>query len=439
LAQPKPWTKRCAGTPLLIATFWFPTLAANPEPHLTSTMNRTTFFKRSSFLRVVFLLSFSLTVQTALRAQTPAVQEHKLERGGKVSISNRNGSISITGWDKDVIEATVTGKDRSDPSAVKISEDRPGMVSITADGERGRHEKRLQVRLPHYAEIESASAHNGDIDVTGIEGPVKISSGSGDLKLTQVGPLTASTGSGNIHVDQVAGRATISAGSGDISLNHTGPLEVQAGSGDISLSDIKGSAKVQTGSGDVTAGDVGGDFIGKLSSGDLALNRVSGLVNVSVTSGNAQVNHGGSDVRVNTISGDISIQCVKGHVELSSASGSMNLSSIGEDVDATTTSGDVKLTSKIRSGGRYRLKSTSGEVHMTVPTDAPGFTATLSSYSGEVETDFPLKVESSLQRGPVNRRIIGRYGDGETQIQLDSFSTGVKLSKASPETIKDCP
>jgi hypothetical protein len=84
------------------------------------------------------------------------------------------------------------------------------------------------------------------------------------------------------------------------------------------------------------------------------------------------------------------------------------------------------------------LKSTSGHAHMTVPADAPGFTATLSSYSGEVETDFPLTVESPLQ-GPVNRRIIGRYGDGQAQIQLDSFSTGVKLSKASADTIKDCP
>ena len=221
-------------------------------------------------------------------------------------------------------------------------------------------------------------------------------------------------------------------------MTHVGPLEVQAGSGDISLNDIKGAAKVQTGSGDVTAKDIDGDFIAKLSSGDLELDRVTGLVNVSVTSGNAQVHHGGSDVRINSISGDISVQCVKGHVELNSASGSMNLFDIGDDADATTTSGDVKFASKIRTGGRYRLKSTSGQVHMTVPADSPGFTATLSSYSGEVETDFPLTVESPLQ-GPVNRRIIGRYLDGQAQIQLDSFSTGVKLSKASAGAIKDCP
>src|SRR5439155_13319571 len=73
-----------------------------------------------------------------------------------------------------------------------------------------------------------------------------------------------------------------------------------------------------------------------------------------------------------------------------------------------------------------------------IPADAPGFTATLSSYGGEIETDFPLNVESPLQRGAINRRIIGRYGDGQAQIVLDSFSQGVKLSKASAGALKDC-
>jgi len=401
-------------------------------------MNRTRLLL-PILLRTALLSTASICVEAASIAQTAGGQEHKLERGGKVSVSNHNGSISIRGWDKDVIEATATGKGQAGPSTVKISEEHPGVISITVDSERGRHEKRLDIKLPRYAEIDSASAAHGNIDVTDIEGSVKVSSGSGDLNFTRVGPLTASTGSGDVQADQVAGQTNISTGSGDITLSHVGPLEARAGSGDILLSDVKGSAKIQTGSGDVTAKDIGGDFIAKLTSGDLELDRVTGLVNVSVTSGSARVHHGGGDVRINSISGDINVQCVKGHVELNSASGSMNLSATGVDVDATTTSGDVTFTSKIRTGGRYRMKSTSGQVHMTVPADAPGFTATLSSYSGEVETDFPLTVESPLQRGPVNRRIIGRYGDGQAQIQLDSFSTGVKLSKASAGAIKDCP
>jgi hypothetical protein len=68
----------------------------------------------------------------------------------------------------------------------------------------------------------------------------------------------------------------------------------------------------------------------------------------------------------------------------------------------------------------------------------PGFTATLSSYSGSVETDFPLTLDPALQRGSINRRLTGRYGDGQTQITLESFSQGVKLTKAAPESSNDC-
>jgi DUF4097 and DUF4098 domain-containing protein YvlB len=275
--------------------------------------------------------------------------------------------------------------------------------------------------------------------VTDIEGSVKVSSGSGDLRFSKTGPLTATTGSGRIQADQVSGQVNVSTGSGDISLSHIGPLEVRAGSGDLSMTDVKGSAKIQIGSGDVSARNIGGDFIAKLSSGHLELDQATGLVNVTATSGNVKMHHGGGDVRVNSISGDISVECVKGHVELNSASGSMSLSAIGDDVDANTTSGDVEFAGRIRASGRYRLKSTSGHVRMTIPAETPGFTATLSSYSGEIETGFPLTVESPLQRGPVNRRVIGRYGDGQAQILLDSFSTGVKLSKGSAAVIKDCP
>ena len=374
--------------------------------------------------------------------QVAGEQERKLQRGGKVAVRNPAGPISITGWDHDTIQATAVKTDQEETVRINITEDsqHPGVVSITPalEGRHGGHEIHLQVKLPRYAQIESANAHGGDIEISGIEGSVNVSSGSGNLVIRKVGPLTAHTGSGDVKVEDVAGQTNVSTGSGDISLSSVGSVEARAGSGDISMNAVKGSAKVQTGSGDISGRDINGDFIAKLTSGDLTLENVTGLVNVTVTSGGVKVHDSESDVRVSTISGDMTIQCAKGHVELSSASGSMSLTGIGNDVEASTTSGDIQYTGKMRPGGRYRMKSTSGQVQMTIPADVPGFTATLSSYGGEIETDFPLNVESPLQRGPINRRIIGRYGDGQAQITLDSFSQGVKLSKASAGTLKDC-
>ena len=84
------------------------------------------------------------------------------------------------------------------------------------------------------------------------------------------------------------------------------------------------------------------------------------------------------------------------------------------------------------------MKTTSGDVRMAIQADAPGFTATLSAYTGDIETEFPLKVEFSNQRGQINRRLIGRYGDGSVQITLNSFDGTVSLAKAAQSAEKDC-
>src|SRR5918998_2556013 len=42
----------------------------------------------------------------------------KLERGSKVAVSNRYGRITVTGWDRDTVEATATGP--KGPEAVQL-------------------------------------------------------------------------------------------------------------------------------------------------------------------------------------------------------------------------------------------------------------------------------------------------------------------------------
>jgi hypothetical protein len=193
-------------------------------------------------------------------------------------------------------------------------------------------------------------------------------------------------------------------------------------------------------------------------SGDVDIENVNGLVNALVTSGDLSVSNAGGDVRAVLISGDTSIKCVKGRTDVNSASGSIILSSISGDVDAVTVSGEVSFTGQLRSSGRYRLKSTSGDVYMAISPNSPGFITTLSSYNGDIETEFPIKIEPSMpelanpspgQPGPgqqqarpvqrpVNRRVFGRYGDGQTQITLDSFSGSVHLKKSAQGAIKGC-
>ncbi len=330
------------------------------------------------------ILTFALAAAPLISAQTIAAQTQsfKLERGGRVSIINSAGQITVKGWDRDTIEATASDDETAQLRVQITGDSRRARVALSPERRYGG-EVILRVFVPRYAEIESIEIRRGDVDVSDIEGGVSIASHNGDVMATRTGSL-----------------------------------------------------KIGSRTGSVLARDVNGSFVGKNFSGDIQVIGASGAVDISCFSGDILARNITGVVAVNSTSGDIQIDCAKDRVDVTAVSGTVTLTGIGGDVDANTTSGDVIFRGPIRASGRYRLKSLSGEVTMTVQSDAPGFTATLSTYSGEIETAFPLKLDSPLQ-GPVNRRVIGRYGDGQAQIVLDSFSGAARIIKGA--AVKNCP
>ncbi len=310
----------------------------------------------------------------------------KLDRGGKVTLTNRTGAIVVTGWDRDTIEAKAIDGAESVPIEVSGESSRSRIyLSVPYSARRRSGDIRLDVRLPRYADIESINSQRADIEVTGIDGAVSITSGSGDVRVSSVGSLRVNRSHGNLT--------------------------------------IKG---------------VKGELIARTTHGDVWAESVGGLLDLATTHGNVTVREAGGDLRVHSTTGDVQIDCAKGRAEATSSNGSITLTGVAGDVDAGTSSGNVTLTGSIRTSGRYKLKTLSGDVRMTIQPDPPGFIATLSNYSGEMETHFPLRLETPLRGGPINRRIIGRYGDGGAKITLDSFSGSVRLIKGTAASIDRC-
>src|SRR5687767_6605178 len=103
----------------------------------------------------------------------------KLERGGKVIVSNRNGLIRITGWDGEMVEASAEGEEGPEAVQVRVTGDAPRsrvVLSVPAIGGRGHNrEINLDIKLPRYADLESIESFRGDIDITGIDGTVSVS------------------------------------------------------------------------------------------------------------------------------------------------------------------------------------------------------------------------------------------------------------------------
>lgn len=310
----------------------------------------------------------------------------KLARGGKVAISSRSGQIVVSGWDRDVVQATATGDSGPVPVETQITGDpsRPRLL-LTISSRRYGRDARLEVKVPRYADLETLEGYRGDIEVADVDGATLINAGNGDVKILRVGSL-----------------------------------------------------KVSRRSGDVTVRDVKGDLTARSYNGDVVAENVAGLVDVAATSGDLTVHNADGDVRANSATGDIEIRCAKGRAEVSSASGSITLVGVGGDLEASTASGDVIFRGPIRVGGNYRLKSLSGGVSMTIQPDVAGFTATLTTYSGEIDTAFPLKVESPVPGGPLNRRITGTYGNGQAKLALDSFNGTVKIAKGTAAAMKEC-
>jgi hypothetical protein len=310
----------------------------------------------------------------------------KLGRGGKVAISIRAGQIFVSGWDRDIVQASAAGDSGAVPIETQTTGDpaRPRLL-LTVAGRRYGRDARVDVKVPRYADVETLEGYRGEIDVADIEGATQINAGNGDVKIMRVGSL-----------------------------------------------------KVSRRSGDVTVGEVKGDVIARSFNGDINVSSVTGGVDVAATNGDLNIQNAGGDIRANSATGDVVVRCAKGRADVSSASGSISLIGISGDVDASTASGDVTFVAPIRAGGNYRLKSLSGSVSMTIQPDVAGFTASLTTYSGEIDTGFPLKVESPVQGGPINRRINGVFGNGQAKLSLDSFSGTVTIAKGTAAAMKEC-
>ncbi len=138
-----------------------------------------------------------------------------------------------------------------------------------------------EITLPEDSTARSQTG-SGSINVTGIRGPLELSTGSGNISAEDVNAeVTASTGSGSIGLRNVRAAVRTNTGSGNITgsgisggvnastgsgsirfeQNSAGDIEARTGSGNIEISGVKGSLRARTGSGSIEArGEQTGDW-----------------------------------------------------------------------------------------------------------------------------------------------------------------------------------
>jgi hypothetical protein len=140
------------------------------------------------------------TTREEARAVDEWTRSYPLAAGGRVVISNRNGSIEIEGGEGSTVDVraervvrATTAKTAGDVlPRIRITEDiKPDLVSIRTEGIEGllvgvSFDVTYRVRVPAGAGVRVQTS-NGDITVTGVSGRLVANSANGNIKGEKLG------------------------------------------------------------------------------------------------------------------------------------------------------------------------------------------------------------------------------------------------------------
>lgn len=152
---------------------------------------------RPLILLVAITLAIALP-SIALGLEETGSETYSLEAGGRISLSNINGPVTIEGWDgQDVqIDWVKSGRYEEDLDRMDIRiEASSNWIEIETHYEKNRTryghdhhgEVEYTVRVPRNARLDEVETVNGNLTIAGIDGDVKASTVNGQLDAGDLG------------------------------------------------------------------------------------------------------------------------------------------------------------------------------------------------------------------------------------------------------------
>jgi hypothetical protein len=146
-----------------------------------------------------------------------------LSPGGSLRVDNFNGSVEISGWDKNTVDIDGTKYANTEyrlkemkidvvPSASSIA-----IRTIPPIDRHGNAGARYTIHVPRKTQLDGIVSSNGAIRVDTIEGSSRLRTSNGSVHaLSLVGPLDVQTSNGSIDVSEVTGDTTLHSSNGAI-------------------------------------------------------------------------------------------------------------------------------------------------------------------------------------------------------------------------------
>jgi DUF4097 and DUF4098 domain-containing protein YvlB len=254
----------------------------------------------------------------------------------------------------------------------------------------------------------SISIYSGRVNVTGASGSSVRIRGTVERDEMQI---RSRSGMISVSLEPERGRGgraefdvTVPIGTNVVLEAHSAPLTVRG---------VKGPAQLETLSGDVQISD---------AVGTVEVEAVSGSIDISKVDGNVRAEAVSGTVTVTDATGDIDAESVSGRVSISGAR--------SRSVRAETVSGSIGYSGTIESAGNYSFTSHSGRLNLGLPPNA-GATVSLQTFSGSVDSDFPVTLERQQSRHGHESRMEFRIGDGRSRIVLETFSGAIRILRGT--------
>jgi DUF4097 and DUF4098 domain-containing protein YvlB len=276
---------------------------------------------------------------------------------------------------------------------------------------------------PQRVDTTVSLERGGTLSVSVWSGRVNISAGSGSSVRVRgtverdAMELRARSSSVNISMESEirhGGRAEL-----DITVPEGTNIVLEGYSAPYVVRGVKGAVQAETLSGSIRVSDA----IGRVT-----LETVSGNIDVSGVDG---------DVRAETVSGSVAMNDVNGGVESESVSGTISIGRAkSSSVRAESVSGTISYRGTFDPSGNYEFKSHAGRVVLSMPADA-GATVSLQTFSGNVDSDFPVTLETGRSRLGHESRFQINIGNCRSRIVLETFSGDIKNQRSTNSDNKD--
>ncbi len=301
-----------------------------------------------SFLAAVFLLGGCTSMAGSDQATEDFHFAYTLQPGGQLNLTNTNGSVEITGWDRASIDVAGTkyGPDQDRLKDIKVNVNAAGKDAtittvIPKNDWHGSYGVRYRIHLPRNIALNRVETTNGSITAEDLSGGGHVKSTNGKLALARL----------------------------------TGDYRFETTNGAIEMENCSGLESADTTNGGVR---------GRIREGAIEANSTNGPVDVTVE--NPRENKA---IRLTTTNGSLALALAQFH---------------GNAVRMETTNGSVNLRLPDNTNARLRAETHMASIHSELPLSSTE-ESSKHELKGMLGSGGP-EIEASTNMGSIH---IGRY------------------------------